>query len=56
MNKIEKKEPGLVFLDAPGGTGKTFIINKMLATLLAKNIMVITTATSGIAATLLERG
>ena len=30
---IDKNEGGMVFLDAPGGTGKTFLINLILAKL-----------------------
>ena len=46
----------LIFLDAPGGTGKTFLINTILATLRAGGKIVIATATSGVAATLLDGG
>jgi hypothetical protein len=31
MNSIEIGNGGLFFLDAPGGTGKTFLINLLLA-------------------------
>lgn len=31
MNAIIKDEGGIFFLDAPGGTGKTFLINLLLA-------------------------
>ena len=50
------KEPGLIFLDAPGGTGKTFVINLIVKKLILQQKFVIATATSGIAATLILRG
>ena len=45
-----------MFLDAPGGTGKTFLINLVVKKLIIEKKIVIATATSGIAATLLLRG
>ena len=45
-----------MFLDAPGGTGKTFLINLLVKKLIIEKQIVIATATSGIAATLLLRG
>ena len=47
---------GVFFLDAPGGTGKTFLINTVLATIRSKNEIALATASSGIAATLLSGG
>ncbi|UYV65707.1 hypothetical protein LAZ67_3005188 [Cordylochernes scorpioides] len=44
------------FLDAPGGTGKTFIINLLLAKLRLEGLVVCAAASSGIAATLLDGG
>jgi hypothetical protein len=31
MESVERGNGGLFFLDAPGGTGKTFLINLLLA-------------------------
>ncbi len=45
-----------MFLDAPGGTGKTFLINLIVKKLILDKKIVIATATSGIAATLIIRG
>ena len=45
-----------MFLDASGGTGKTFLINLVIKKLIMEKKIVIATATSGIAATLLLRG
>ena len=49
-------EKNIVFLDAPGGTGKTFMINSILKRIRSHGKEAIATATSGIAATLLEKG
>ena len=46
----------IVFLDAPGGTGKTFVINSILKRARSQGKIAIATATSGIAATLLDNG
>ena len=43
-------------MDAPGGTGKTFFFNVLLAAVRAQNLVVLAVAFSGIAATLLENG
>ncbi|CAI6377042.1 unnamed protein product [Macrosiphum euphorbiae] len=45
---------GIYFLDAPGGTGKTFLISLILATIRSQNKITLALASSGIAATLLE--
>lgn len=45
-----------IFFDAPGGTGKTYTFNTILAALRAKGIIVLAVASSGIAAILLELG
>ena len=50
------KKAGLIFLDAPGGTGKTFVINLIVKKLTLLQKIVIATASSGIAATLILRG
>ena len=51
MNHIENKSPGIFFLDAPGGTGKTFVINLLLAKIRKKK-NALAVASSGTAATL----
>ena len=53
---IEQGEGGIVFVDAPGGTGKTFLINVILAKLRSQHKIALATASSGIAATLLVGG
>lgn len=47
---------GLYFLDAPGGTGKTYLISLILASIRSENHIALAIASSGIAATLLEGG
>ncbi len=44
------------YIDGPGGTGKTFLYNTILAYYRANNKQVIAVASSGIAATLLDGG
>ena len=53
---IDGDEGGMLFLDAPGGTGKTFLINLILAKLHSEGKIALATASSGIAATLLTGG
>ena len=53
---INGNEGGMLFLDAPGGTGKTFVINLILAKLRSEGKIALATASSGIAATLLTGG
>ena len=46
----------LFFLDAPGGTGKTFLLNLILARVRKDKNIAVSVASSGIAATLLDGG
>jgi len=46
----------LYFLDAPGGTGKTFLLNLLLAKIRSNSDIALAVASSGIAATLLDGG
>ena len=51
------KKGGLYFIDAPGGTGKTFVCNLLLAAEVRKDRKIgVATASSGIAAILLRGG
>ena len=54
MTSIDTDAGGLFFLDAPRETSKTFIINLILAKV--RQHVALTTASSGIAVTLLEGG
>ena len=56
FSMIDGNEGGMLFLDAPGGTGKTFLINLILAKLQSEGNIALATASSGIAATLLTGG
>ncbi|KIH67553.1 hypothetical protein ANCDUO_02114 [Ancylostoma duodenale] len=56
MNLISNGDGGLFFLDAPGGTGKTFLINLLLAEIRKNNDIALAIASSGIASTLLDGG
>ncbi|BHF84822.1 hypothetical protein SprV_0902797400 [Sparganum proliferum] len=47
---------GILFLDAPGGTGKTFLLRLILTAIRSKNDIAVALASSGIAATLLPGG
>ena len=47
---------GVFFLEGFGGTGKTFLINLVLAKIRADGGIALSTASSGIAATLLDGG
>ncbi|UYV70161.1 hypothetical protein LAZ67_7002036 [Cordylochernes scorpioides] len=56
LSKIDSNAGGLYFLDAPGGTGKTFLINLLLTKVRSTGDIALSTASSGIAATLLHGG
>ena len=56
MTAVDSKEGGLFFLDAPGGTGKTFLLNLLLARVRQEKEIAVAVASSGIAATLLTGG
>ena len=53
---IAAEQGGFFFLDAPGGTGKTFLISLILARIRSQNRIALAIASSGIAATLLDGG
>lgn len=57
--QLDNAHSGLYFLDHPGGCGKTFLIDTIflfLASVRAQRKIAITTASSGLAATLLPGG
>ncbi|XP_060846341.1 uncharacterized protein LOC132926006 [Rhopalosiphum padi] len=56
MTSINNYEGKTFFLDAPGGTGKTFLINLLLAKIRTDRKIALAVASSGIATTLLEGG
>lgn len=56
MNAIAEHQGGFFFLDAPGGTGKTFLISLILAKIRSQNNIAVAVASSEIAANLLDGG
>jgi hypothetical protein len=56
MKHVSDNDGGIFFLDAPGGTGKTFILKLILAAIRSNNDIALALASSGIAATLLPGG
>ncbi|GBP92749.1 ATP-dependent DNA helicase pif1 [Eumeta japonica] len=54
MKAIDDENRGLYFLDALGGTGKTFLMSVVLATVRPRSNIAVAVASSGIAVTLLE--
>ncbi|XP_059149801.1 uncharacterized protein LOC131936752 [Physella acuta] len=56
LQRVRQNEGGILFIDAPGGTGKTFVLNLILAKVRQQQKLAIAVASSGIAATLLTGG
>lgn len=56
VDSVNNNMGRLFFLDAPGGTGKTFLANLILAKIRQSGKIAIAVASSGIAATLLNEG
>lgn len=56
LSSVNSNDGKMFFLDAPGGTGKTFLINLLLAKVRSEGKIALAVASSGIAATLLEGG
>lgn len=56
LRQVESGSGALFFLDAPGGTGKTFLLNLLLAFIRKDQNIAVAMASSGIAATLLNGG
>jgi len=56
MNAIDRKQSQVFFVDGPGETGKTFLYRTLMTTLRNRGKIVLTTVSSGIAATLLLGG
>ena len=56
MQVVNSGVGGFYFLDAPDGTGKTFLISWILATIRSENKISLALSSSGIAATLLDGG
>ena len=56
LDSARKNTGGIFFIDAPWGTGKTFVINLLLASVRKQKCVALAVASSGIAATLLDGG
>uniref|UniRef100_A0A0L8GPG7 ATP-dependent DNA helicase n=1 Tax=Octopus bimaculoides TaxID=37653 RepID=A0A0L8GPG7_OCTBM len=56
INSVRDKAGGIFFLDAPAGTGKTFVTKLILAEIRRTQGIALTVASSGIAVTLLPGG
>ncbi|KAL7246824.1 hypothetical protein ACSBR2_001852 [Camellia fascicularis] len=56
MHHITEKIGGCFFIDGRGGTGKTFLYKALLTTLRSKGLIVLATASTGIAASNLPGG
>lgn len=56
LQYVNSQNGGIIFLDAPGGTGKTFLLNLILATIRSQDEIAVAVASSGIASTLLDGG
>lgn len=56
LHHLSVKKGGIIFIDAPGGTGKTFLINLILAKVRMEKGIALAVASSGIASTLLDGG
>ncbi|KAL6292673.1 hypothetical protein ACE6H2_000815 [Prunus campanulata] len=56
MDTIERCQNSIFFVDGPGGTGKTYLYRALLANMRRFGHIVLATATSGIAATILPGG
>ncbi|KAF2358537.1 DNA helicase Pif1-like [Trinorchestia longiramus] len=54
--KVDDDEAGFIFIDAPGGTRKTFFLNIVLSYVRQNRHLAIATASSGVAAILLKLG
>jgi hypothetical protein len=56
LDAIRRGEGNVFFLDGPGGSGKTFVYNVLLAVVCCEGNVAIAVASSGIAALLLDGG
>jgi hypothetical protein len=56
MSTIDSKPVGLFFVDGPGGIGKTSLYRALLGTVRSQNKLVVATAKSGVAASIMPGG
>ena len=56
MSSIDNEDGGLFFVDGSGGTGKTYLYRALVATIRNQKKIVVATATSGVAASIMPGG
>jgi hypothetical protein len=56
MSSVDTKGGGLFFVDGPGGTGKTYLYRALLATIHSQKKIIVATATSGVATSIMPGG
>ena len=56
VNRVQQNQPGFFFVSGYGGTGKTYLWNRIVGYLRAHNKIVLAVASSGVAALLLPGG
>jgi len=56
INSFERNNNNIFFIDGPGGTGKTFLYNVILAKIRSEGHIALAVASSGIAALLIKKG
>lgn len=56
LSAIDSGNGGVFFIDGPGGTGKTFLYKALLSKVRSQGKIVVATATSGVAATIMPGG
>jgi uridine kinase len=56
MSSVDTEGGGLFFVDGLGGTGKTYLYRALLATIRNQKNIVVATATSGVAASIMPGG
>lgn len=55
LNEI-KEQDNLIFIDAPGGTGKTYLLNSIIINAIKEEFIVLSVASTGLASILLHNG
>src|SRR6185312_269043 len=56
LDHVLKNKGQVFFVDRPGGTGKTYLYKALIAKVRSMNLIVVATATSGIAASIMPGG
>jgi chromosomal replication initiation ATPase DnaA len=56
MFAVDSIYVGLFFVDGPGGTGKTYLYRALLATIRSRNKIVVATAATGVAVSIMLGG